>query len=270
MKNYCDWYFALSCCFFLESATSHGKKIVRIASNNGYCSTQFHQQFLQGDTPMTKTSQFIRNQKSYHHDASTADDSSRSTTSNDVGDHPLLETMQVVQMDRWNATQQKQRVQKYTGKFDNQGMVLTEWGRGIWFYFVLMRNIYFFALNCHISVSTTPIDLFLGGLLRAQIICLIVLNGLGFVLSAVPSSRHTKYRLKSIVHLQALVEIVLVCWCILRLVTPNDVSRKDLIVSIAVSSFFILECVCFDVLWGCEPIQPAEQDEIGIVTLKND
>lgn len=151
---------------------------------------------------------------------------------------PYQETVQD-RVDRWKAAQAE--MQQDLGPRDSQGRVklLTSIGRGsraFVFVLLILRDLYFYERTNNLSI----------GLFRfiatMSVLTMLLLNGAGVVASLSSGSHATKKRLKAILNLDKLVEIIAATSCFLRLLVPGKVPRELLVGSMFHSVFFFLNC----------------------------
>lgn len=162
-------------------------------------------------------------------------------------------------VDRWRHQQQDQtnNANAFSSARDEQGRMklLTSVGKGsraLVFFLFLWRNVHLYEVADRIMKGPKRV------LFVTPIIALFLGNMAGAVASITSPSHSAKKRLKAILNLDKLLEIVLIAWYLLRLtVIPTKYTPREIYISsILHSVFFILQCQAFTKLSWDEAAAP--------------
>jgi len=175
----------------------------------------------------------------------------------EVNDDPFPETVQD-RVDHWRANLQQHATEMQESPRDEQGRVklLTSVGKGsraMIFFLLMWRDIYLYETASQITSNT------MRTLLSAPLAFLFVFNLAGAVVSLTTPSHASKKRLKAILNLDKLVEILLVGWALFRLTLwpAQYTPRETYIASILHSFVFFMQAQAFTRLsWDDKSAQP--------------
>lgn len=149
---------------------------------------------------------------------------------------PFQETVQD-RVDRWKAAQTIEH--QDLGPRDAQGRIklLTSIGqssRAFIFAIFIFRDLYFYERTNNLSNAVIRF------VSMSTVLSMLLLNCAGVVAAISSASHSSKKRLKAILNVDKVVEIIVAVNCFLRLLFPGKVPRELLIGSIFHSAFFLI------------------------------
>lgn len=186
-----------------------------------------------------------------------------SATTQDEPD-PLHETVQE-RLDQWRTAQLMNSAKYQESPLDDRGRrkLLTSVGKGsraAIFFFLMWRDVHLYESAVTAATARSSISLMI---LTVPLIMLFLANMAGAVVSLTSPSHAAKKRLKAILNLDKLVEVVVAIYAALRLtIWPGSnnsrfMPRELHINSILHAAFFFLQCQAFTRLsWDENAAQP--------------
>jgi hypothetical protein len=179
---------------------------------------------------------------------------------------PVQETVQE-RLDQWRSVQMANSAQYQTSLHDDQGRMklLTSVGKGS------RASIFFFLMWRDVSLyETASVRSNLSRMvLSVPLIFLFIGNMAGAIVSLTSPSQATKKRLKAILNLDKLVEMLLLVYSVIRLtVWPSRYTPREVYIGNCLhSAFFLLQCQGFTRLsWdenAGQPISSYTRDATG-------
>jgi hypothetical protein len=170
---------------------------------------------------------------------------------------PFHETVQD-RLDQWR-TAQLENADKYKqSPRDEKGRMklLTSVGKGsraAIFFFLMWRDVHLYETAATITSATRRM------LLTVPLVFLFIANMAGAVVSLTSPSHATKKRLKAILNLDKVVEVLLVLYAVIRLtVWPSPYTPREVYIGNCLySALFLLQCQAFTRLsWDENAAQP--------------
>lgn len=171
-------------------------------------------------------------------------------------DDPLQETVQE-RLDQWKTEQIERSAQYQESPRDSQGRMklLTSVGKGsraAIFFFLMWRDVHLYEAITSASSASRM-------LLAVPLISLFFANMAGAIVSLTSPSLVSKKRLKAILNLDKMVEVLLLFYAAVRLsVWPSRYTTREVYIGNCFhSAFFLLQCQAFTRLsWDENSAQP--------------
>lgn len=168
-------------------------------------------------------------------------------TSSEDAEDPFHETVQE-RLDQWRTAQLENASKYQESPRDDKGRMklLTSVGKGsraAIFFFLMWRNVHLYETAVAVSASTAVRRL----ILTVPLIVLFIANMAGAVVSLTTPTHASKKRLKAILNLDKLVEVLLFVYSVVRLtVWPNPYTLREVYIGNCLhSAFFLLQCQAF-------------------------
>ena len=182
---------------------------------------------------------------------------------------PIHETVQE-RLDTWKTRQQEQASSdQYYSPRDEKGRMklmtsVSKGSRAIIFFLLMIRNIHLYELADKLRTGIPRLVCVI------PMVVMFVANLAGVVVSLTSPSHSAKKRLKAILNLDKMIEVVLICFYLIRLTIfpPSHTPRELYIANIFHSIFFLLQSQAFTRLsWdenAAQPINSYTQQQPGV------
>jgi hypothetical protein len=180
-----------------------------------------------------------------------------SVPSSDDAEDPFHETVQE-RVDAWRSHQREQSAAVLNSPRDEQGRMklltsVSKGSRALIFFFLMWRDIHLYEVADQLKTGITRL------LFAIPLTLLFIANLAGAVASLTSPSHSAKKRLKAILNLDKLVEVLLIAYYFMRLtILPSQYTPREIYVANTLHSvFFILQCQGFTRLsWDETSAQP--------------